>query len=328
MQTPWQTFLDQLGAVRKGDVVEHFHGGNNASVLVGDHLSIIQVRGDDTEKFLQGQLTCDFKHILAGETRLAMHLSLKGRGMSSFRVLPAPGGMDLVTPRSHLDDALKALKKYAMFSKVTLELDAQRVPLLFLGDAGYDLLHGYDIPVPQQPKAALFAEHTSIARLENGQRYLLLIDHAHAQKMLQQIPVAELGAAQQWQLNNIAAGEGHLENGGQDLWLPQILNYDVLDGVNFKKGCYLGQEIVARMHFKGQLKQRMHRLNWPREDVAVGDTLRNEDGKAVGEVVAAVSVSDFTEALVVLRLDHQGPLFFNDKALQHKIVSLPYRLPA
>lgn len=328
MQADWQRFLDDQGAVRDdAGVVRHFHGGGER-ILVGDHLAILRVRGVDTEKFLQGQLTCDLATVFAGQTRLAMHLSLKGRGMSSFRVLPAEDGVDLVTPRSRVEDTLAALKKYALFSKVTLEQDNERTALLFVGDAGAQLLHAYDIPVPGQPGEALFAPHTAVARLENGARYLLLMEHSRAQKMLEQNTVNELGAADQWRLQDIIAGEGHIEAGGEDLWLPQVLNYDVLDGVNFKKGCYLGQEIVARMHFKGQLKQRMQRLQWRGEtDVAAGTVLRNDAGNAVGEVVTCVSHDGITDALAVLRLDHSGGLQIDGTRLDHKTLSLPYHLP-
>ena len=328
MQADWQRFLDDQGAVRDAaGVVRHFHGGGER-ILVGDHLAILRVRGVDTGTFLQGQLTCDLKTVFAGQTRLAMHLSLKGRGMSSFRVLPAEDGVDLVTPRSRVEDTLAALKKYALFSKVTLEQDNERAALLFVGDAGAQLLHAYDIPVPGQPGEALFAPHTAVARLENGARYLLLMEHSRAQKMLEQNTVNELGAADQWRLQDIIAGEGHIEAGGEDLWLPQVLNYDVLDGVNFKKGCYLGQEIVARMHFKGQLKQRMQRLQWRGEtDVATGTVLRNDAGNAVGEVVTCVSHDGVIEALAVLRLDHSGALQIDGTLLDHKTLPLPYHLP-
>lgn len=329
MQADWQRFLDDQGAVRDdAGVVRHFHGGGER-ILVGDHLSILRVRGTETEKFLQGQLTCDMKQVFAGHTRLAMHLGLKGRGMSSFRVLPAEDGVDLVTPRSRVDDTLAALKKYALFSKVTLEQDNERVALLFVGDAGAQLLHAYGIPVPGKPGEALFAPHTAVARLESGARYLLLMEHGRARKMLEQNTVNELGAADQWRRQDILAGEGHIEAGGEDLWLPQVLNYDVLDGVNFRKGCYLGQEIVARMHFKGQLKQRMQRRDWHGSEApTTGTVLRNASGQAVGEVVTAVCHAGRVSALLVLRLDHSGDLLIDGHSLDATGAALPYALPA
>lgn len=339
MHNPWQAYLDQLGAQRslplcetEQGIVERFHDGTPSRIIVGDHLAIIQARGEESEKFLQGQLTCDMKAVMAGHTRLAMHLSLKGRGMTSLRVMPAHYGVDLIVPREQAQDCLAALQKYAMFSKTTLTLDERRVALLFTSTANHRLqaqeqLSAYQIPVPTQPGEALFAEHTGICRLESSQRYLLLLDHAHAQKMLEQTPVSDIGAAQHWRLSDILAGEGHVYAASRDLWLPQVLNYDVLDGVNFKKGCYLGQEIVARMHFKGKLKQRMQHWSWPASDTAAlkpGNDLRDQQDKAVGEVVSCALNGDTCHALVVLRLDHSGDLYHDGQPLQASRRELPY----
>jgi folate-binding protein YgfZ len=339
MHNPWQAFLDQLGAQRSAPlseteqgVVERFHGDEPTRIIVGDQLAIIRVRGEESEKFLQGQLTCDMKAVMAGHTRLAMHLSLKGRGMTSLRVMPAHGGVDLITPREQVHDCLAALQKYALFSKTTLSLDDNRVALLFTSTQSHRLqaeeqLNAYHIPVPAQPGDALFAEHTGVCRLENSQRYLLLLDHAHAQKMLEQVPVSDIGAAQHWRLSDILAGEGHVQAASRDLWLPQVLNYDVLDGVNFKKGCYLGQEIVARMHFKGKLKQRMQHWSWPTNrnaGLAPGTALRDQNDKAVGEVVSCALDGTSCHVLVVLRLDHSGDLYHEGKPLQASRHELPY----
>ncbi len=329
MTQHWQQFLDHSGAVRDAaGTVQHFHGSTQARVAIGDHLALIRVRGEDAEKFLQGQLCCDLAPVSRGHTRLGMHLNLKGRAMASYRLLPADNGFDLVTPRSRVEDNLAALKKYALFSKVTLELDSERVALLFMGSNGATLLRAYDIPVPAQPGLAQHAAHTGVARLENGERYLLLLDYAHATRMLEQLPLAELGAANAWRLSDIAAGEAQIEQGGEDLWLPQALNYDLLDGVSFKKGCYLGQEIVARMHFKGSLKQRLQRRVWPGDNTsAAGTVVRDQQGKAVGEVVSAAADQRGVQALMVLRLDHQGDLYLQQQPLHSEPAKLPYALP-
>jgi len=329
MTQHWQQFLDQSGAIRDSTgTLQHFRDGSGAGIAIGDHLAIIRVRGDEAQKFLQGQLSADVAPVLQGHTRLAMHLSLKGRAMASYRLLPAPGGIDLVTPRSRVEDNLAALKKYAAFSKVTLELDSDRVPLLFSGDDGARRLRGYDIPVPTQPGDAQCAAHTAIARLENGERYLLLLDIDHAIRMLEQVPLAELGGARSWRRSDILAGEAQIEAGGEDLWLPQALNYDLLGGVSFKKGCYLGQEIVARMHFKGALKQRLQRRDWPGENAPVSGTpVRDEHGKAVGEIVTAITQAGQVSALLVLRLDHEGDLYLDGQPLDSTAVALPYALP-
>jgi folate-binding protein YgfZ len=116
--------------------------------------------------------------------------------------------------------------------------------------------------------------------------------------------------------------------GAEDLFLPQVLNYDVTAGVNFKKGCYTGQEVVARMHFKGKLKQRMQRINYSADvDLTPGETLRDSNGKAAGEVVSAARTPQGRAALVILRRDTDGVLFREEQPLESELGALPYSLP-
>lgn len=323
----WQQFLDDLGAQRNADgEASHFTVGGNASVIVGDHLAVISVRGPETEKFLQGQLTCDLHPVVAGQWRLAMHLDLKGRGQHSYIVLAATDGVDLLTSQQRVDDALAALKKYALFSKVTLTRQPEQVALLLREPAADNALHG--VPLPAEVGHCSHGNNSTLARMRVD-TLLLLTSQQGARSLLNHYTVAELGGVDDWRRDEIESGIGHILPGGEGLWLPQALNYDLLDGVNFKKGCYLGQEVVARMHFKGKMKQRMQHLRWQGGITAApGSTLRDADGQAVGELVCAVSSAQHTDALVVLRLDHQGSLRLNEQALDWQAVALPYSLPA
>jgi tRNA-modifying protein YgfZ len=323
----WSQLLDSLGASRNAlGEVSHFAGGSQPLLIIGDHLTIIRVRGPETEKFLQGQLTCDVKTVADGRWRLAMHLDLKGRGQHSYVALPAADGIDLLTCRASADDALAALKKYAMFSKVTLSRDDDRRALMLHQPPADEALSG--ISLPTQIGDAALGPHSTLARLDVT-TLLLVTGIQGARQLLNHYTVAELGGSDDWLRHEIRTGIGHIRPGGAGLWLPQALNYDVLDGVNFRKGCYLGQEIVARMHFKGRMKQRMQRLRWQGVQVApAGSLLRDTDGQAVGELVVAVSDGENTDALVVLRLDHQGPLILNEETLHWQNESLPYPLPA
>jgi len=322
----WQQLLDSLGAQRNGQgEVQRFTGSVSPALIIGDHLAVISVRGPETEKFLQGQLTCDLRDVLAGQWRLAMHLDLKGRGQHSYLVLPADGGVDLLTGHARVNDALAALKKYALFSKVTLTLAEQRVALLLREPAADDALSG--IPVPTDIGQTRLGPHSTLARLDINS-LLLLTSEDGARHLLNHYSVAELGGMDDWLLHEIHAGIGHIRPGGEALWLPQALNYDLLHGVNFKKGCYLGQEVVARMHFKGKMKQRMQHLCWQAGVTAeAGSVLRDDKDSAVGELVCAISDGQQTEALVVLRLDHDGALILNGQALDWQKAELPYPLP-
>lgn len=270
-----------------------------ATPSICDHLGIITVTGEEAESFLQGQLTSTITGLAPGDNRLAMHLNLKGRSMASFRVIRTETGFDLVTPKGNLEQSLKGLAKYAMFSKAELSQDSDRQVVGIADEA--------------------LAIATGAVRLSGpgAARWLLL-----------GTPPAGADDRTAWQRAEILAGEAQIYPGGEDLWLPQVLNYDLLDGVHFNKGCYLGQEVVARMHFKGTLKQRMRLWQWPGDEApATGTVVRDKDAKALGEVVQAVASNGKVDALVVVRLDHNADLYINDAPLGATEQALPYDLP-
>lgn len=335
MSASWQTFLDQTGAVRDTDgTVLHF-GRPPTRVAqpqlnVCDHLRIITLRGPDAATFLQGQVTADVRDVSEQQySRLAMHLSLKGRALVSMRLVPAEDGFDLLVPAALAGTLQTLLGKYIVFSKASLAPDDTRVVLSLTGGDAVPWMPD-DLPAGQ---AACTADGT-VVRVDEH-RTLLVLPVAGAIAHWASLSAGRcLGGAEHARLNDILAGEGHVLPGAEDLFLPQALNYDVLHGVSFRKGCYTGQEVVARMHFKGQMKQRLQHVSWPGDTpLPAGTVLRDANGKALGELVDSVTAGGQIEALAVLRRDYDGELYLQGEdgqayALGAQHESLPYELPA
>lgn len=322
--THWQTRLDQLGGKRDADgIVRHFSGRADddpqSTLIIGDQYAVIHVAGSDATAFLQGQLTTDMQHLADGHWRLAMHLDLKGRGQFSYLLLPANDGVLMLTERSRASDAIQALKKYALVSKVSITMQADQVVLMLSEPPADATLSGISLPAlghcHQGP-------HGILARLDPA--HLLLVTNSQAaSRLLDHYSVAELGGADHWQCQEMRLGLAHILPGGEGLWLPQMLNYDQHQGVSFNKGCYLGQEVVARMHFKGKLKQRLRHLYWQAElSASPGSILRDGSGQAVGELVCAVRLATGTEAQAVLKLDYSGELHLNRQPLDWHYLDL------
>ena len=285
-----------------------------------DHLAVIRAHGEEAGHYLQGQVSCDLREVDQQGHRNGMHLTLKGRGLVSARIVRDGDDYLLLCPADLSEAVIKALMKYRLRAKVEFSVDQE---LVVLGLAG------------NLPAGA--PDHGNSAETDQGLwlRYpftdhaLLLVKQDDAEHAWQTLAAdrATTGA-NGWQLADIDAGEGMVYPGAQDLFLPQVLNYDVTAGVNFKKGCYTGQEVVARMHFKGKLKQRMQRINYSADvDLTPGETLRDSNGKAAGEVVSAARTSQGGAALVVLRKDTDGVLFREELALDSQLGALPYSLP-
>lgn len=276
----------------------------DSPLIAGRHLAVIRANGPDAEKFLQGQLTADLAQAKDGIIP-AMHLDTKGRGLFSYLVqYQDEQQLNLLTPAGRATDALQYLKKYAVFSKVTLTLEEDCWPLL---------------------------APASLA-LANSQRYLLgdlsltLCTESTLRNLAEQHSIADYA---QWIAQDSQLGFSHIWPETQGRFLPQELNYDLIQGISFKKGCYLGQEVVARMHFKGQLKQRLARLAMQSESpLQPGLILRNEQQQAVAEIAQVVANQAGWQVLAVLKHQHQGPLFLEQQTLAWEKLTVAYTIPA
>ncbi len=251
------------------------------------HLGVLAIDGADAVTFLQGQATCDCRQLSATRGALGALCNLQGRMIVSFYVLAVADGLRLVMPRDRIAAILTHLQKYAVFSKVTLR--DERESLVVLG-----------MPAADEPGAAgpfAIAVQDDIFRLQ-----------LRAQRVLGLAPAAGFAAAidgsDAWRTAAIVAGELLIDTANADRFLPQALNYDLIDGVSFNKGCYTGQEIVARMHFKGKMKERLRIAS---ADVAAApstDTaIVSADGKPVGEVIDAVVNAGYCTLAAVIRHD-------------------------
>lgn len=284
------------------------------------HLTVVRAHGEEAGHYLQGQLSCDLREVDQGAHLTGMHLSLKGRGVVSVRIVRNGDDYLLLTPAGMGDALIKALMKYRLRAKVEFEHTEDPALIMLTGQLPTGM---------PEPGQSLRNDQGLWLRYPNTDHALLIADKDRAEAVWQQLSNERQPAnANAALLADIDAGEGMVYPGAEDLFLPQVLNYDVTDGVNFKKGCYTGQEVVARMHFKGKLKQRMQRIDLKTAvDLQPGETLRDASGKAAGEVVISAQTATGSAALVVLRRDTDGVLFKDETALDSQLSPLPYALP-
>lgn len=269
-------------------------------VITALPLRALAVTGADALTFLQGQVTTDMREVTASESRLGCLLTLKGRIQASFRVVAVADGFLLVLPADQLAPAQARLAKYAVFSKVTL---SER-PLAIRGVLGRQARARVEDLGWVWPEAAQQVSHHGDAlliRLPGQDRALWLGGDAATATD----PVA-LAA---WDSAVIASGELLLPASASERYQPQELDYHQLHGVSYQKGCYLGQEIVARLYFRGQLKTALMRLSahLPAGDSDPGLQLGQDimaGGRHVGEVISAAwPDAERVELLALVRQD-------------------------
>lgn len=256
----------------------------------------IAVSGADARAFLHAQLTNDIEHLQAGEARHAGWCSAKGRLLATFLVVPLEDGFLLQLARELVPAILKRLQLFVLRSKVTLaDASAEWAQFGLWGAGVAETLRALDIAMPGSGLALTRATDLMAVRL--SARQVLLF--ARGAKRAQAEAALPHGDAAGWALEEIRAGRPHVAQATQDQFVPQMVNFERLGGVDFKKGCYPGQEIVARAQYRGQLKRRMVRLRSP-QPLRPGQDLFSDDfaGQASGIVVNAAG----DEALAVLQI--------------------------
>lgn len=269
-----------------------------------DHEALLAVRGPDAAKFLQGQLTCNLNYLSATASSLGARCTAKGRMTSSFRIVQDGDGYLLAMAAELLDAQLADLKKYAVFSKSTLANES--AAWLRLGLSGGDAaLLGLDLELPAEADSVARNDDLIAIRLPGGRAELWApsarADELRA-RLAAQLPLAPLN---DWLLGQVRAGVGQVFGATRELFIPQMINLQALGGVSFKKGCYTGQEIVARMQYLGKLKRRLQRLAMAGDEPpAIGTELFSPvHGSSVGEVVLAARAESGVELLAVLQED-------------------------
>lgn len=269
MNPQWQEFLTSQGAQMLANGSVRFPGSGASSLgESGDcalfdlsHLGLIAVAGEDAESFLQGQLTNDVRELSSSHTQLSSHCSPKGRILASFRVLRLGDTIYLQLPRERLPDTLKRLRLYVLRAKVTLEDASDR--LIRIGIAGRcaeEALAHQGLAIPEREEDLAMTDGVSVLRLPSPTPRFELLGHLDAITGLwgALCDVAAPGTPDLWALHDIRGGIPNVYQETVDAFVPQMLNLQLIDGVSFNKGCYTGQEVVARMQYLGKLKRRMY----------------------------------------------------------------------
>ena len=225
------------------------------TLMTLDDWALATLVGLDSEKYLQGQVTADVSQMTEHQHLLAAHCDPKGKMWSNLRLFRRQDGFALIERRSLRDAQLAELKKYAVFSKVTIAADDE---LVLLGVAGFQAraaLKNLFSELPDAEKQVTHDGATSLLWFEHpAERFLLVTDVATAERVTQALRgEAQLNNSQQWLALNIEAGIPVIDAANSGQFIPQATNLQALGGISFKKGCYTGQEMVARAKFRAWL---------------------------------------------------------------------------
>lgn len=350
MNEAWQQYLQSQGASRASTENHFDHFGKpeeeqtaiaNGNILVPlTDIAIIRASGDDARSFLQGQLTNDIALVDHQTSQLSGYCNPKGRLLALFRITQDQQGYTLHLPAALLEKTLARLKMFVLMAKVTLAPAASEVVRLGLaGEQSAAALGRHLEAVPTDANGVLTTNGITVLRLPGTTpRFevfgeLAAIQPLWASLSAQLTPVG----SRTWQRLDIEAGLPCVLPETVEMFIPQMLNLHVIDGVSFKKGCYPGQEVVARLHYRGKLKRHMHIVRFssavcPAPGTPLYSLNDGADGQSIGNIVVAHALPDEQcIALCVIANEHRSN---NDVCLQGdtketlELQELPYPFPS
>jgi folate-binding protein YgfZ len=336
MREPWhsilaespETDLDPFPSSAQLAVAAH-EGGLLAPL---PEIGVLHVAGDDASAFLHNQLTQSITDIQAHETRLAAWCNPKGRTRALVRVVPSDTGLLLIANAEVLEAIQPTLQMFIFRSRVALTSLSDREGLMGMaGPVAANLLTETVGTLPATAGHLLRAGDLHVIALasESTQRYLVLAPADQLSALWQRYKTALSRADSQfWQLLNIQAGLPEVSLQTQEMFIPTMLNLEPLGGIHYEKGCYPGQEVVARMHYLGKLKRRMYRAAIAAEPPAPGTAVNDSTGAEAGQVVTAAPASDNgSELLVVCRIEKAAQDTLNIDGHALEFLDLPYPPP-
>lgn len=299
---------------------------------------LLYVGGDDASDFLQNQLSNDISQINDNTAQISSCSSSKGRVYGIFRVIKIEGGYLLLMPQSILSTVQQRLQKFVLMSKVVLAEISESFALFSVTTDKDNLLNEEWFPaninqVYQSDSLISIQLHGTPER----KRFLFMSNQADEAIQLwaayaQQLVVND---SDNWKLQEIEAGIPSIYPATMEAFVLQMCNLDALDGVSFKKGCYPGQEVVARMHYLGKLKRRMYLAHIQSDKCpAPGDELASQDATnpdGSGKVVDAIQ-TDAGNCLMLF-VAQIAKVEKNELVLLHQpedrisIKPLPYAIP-
>lgn len=291
------------------------------------HLGLIKIVGEQGRSFIHGQVTTDISSLAADQWRWGAHCDPKGKMLASFRTFAINDALFMLMPQDTLAIDLPQLQKYAVFSKATLSNDTPAWALL--GVAGEQAAQFVTKHFGDIQQELTLVEHGAI--LKDGDRFILMLTPEAANAICNHSD--KVFDASAWQALEIRAGYPNLSASHANQYVPQMCNLQALNGISFNKGCYMGQETIARMKYRGGNKRALYILSGHTEltlSLNAGLEIAMEDGfRRGGQIIEWVQRSNQVLLTAVLANDTPNDAQLrvaDDASSSLTIQPLPYSL--
>jgi tRNA-modifying protein YgfZ len=329
MQEQWQNFLKEQGATIEDNGTISF---DNTDIDITEtelasplaNFALLAVSGNDRHAFLHGQFINDLNLIEKPGAQLSAWCNPKGQVITNFIIINTGISYLLLFKQDLKEFVQKRLSMFVMHSDVTIEDITESSPLVGIVNKKYLASLGDNIPTKTGEVHAVDGL-IIICHPDNSGRYLIT---GSIEALTKKIPELNktLSSSSSWELLDVLAGLTWITSVTQEQFLPQMLNLDVLNGLSYQKGCYPGQEVIARLHYRGEVKKRVQLIK-SESELNIEDNIYQQESKnKVGAIINSENQPNANNyGLAVIELDMANEkLISNDKEIT--ILELPYEI--
>lgn len=269
---------------------------------IDKNTTCIQVSGEDSQKFLQGQFSNDITEVTDSVYQYSSYSTNQGKVIAIFRILKNNQGYLLLINKDVAKYFIERLSMYILMSKVNIEEQKNYKIYGVLGKSVKNILLNNAL------KENEYVKSSENIILNNKNKYMpaatiikIKSNNSESDELLQ----SEINV--DYNVNELIDNLlllPRITMATKETYIPQVLNLEDLNGINYKKGCYTGQEIVARTHYLGKIKKKIFLLEHNEKDIDAGDKIHDDDGELVGEIfTSAQKINDIFLSIGVIRLD-------------------------
>ena len=278
----------------------------------------IKVAGTDAEKFLQGQFSNDISSIKEDSYQFSSYSTNQGKVISLLRIIKDQDFFLLLLTTDISEYFMSKLSMYVLMSKVKIEIMSNYKVYGLSGTASVETIKNNNYENSVFEKEDCYILNNTSERVSSA-----IVIHKSNDKLdsLPRFFTSMSFSSLEFNTNKLAdmmRGFLRIDMTTKEKYIPQVLNMEILNGISYKKGCYTGQEIVARTHYLGKIKKRIFSIETESESMKYGDVIHNVDSESIGEVISNTQdVQSLNIALAILRLDSlDKELYVNNEKIK------------
>ncbi len=299
MNSNWLDFLSTQGAIFLENNKVQFPQANkslSSALYPISQLSLLRITGTDSLTFLQGQLTCNIKELREDNSFFAAFCNAKGRTISTLLIFKQAESFFLVLPTTLKTKVQKKLQMYIMRSDVQL-IDANDDYCVSGLQVSAEQLNNITLPTKD------FTRKNELIKLPNATYLMISTVENSIKKWIEYLKKGFFPQSSWlWNYLAISAGLAWLDEKSSEVYIPQMLNLDEFNGISFDKGCYTGQEVIARTHYLGKAKRRLFIAECAVGIVFEENNINNDKGESIAKVLQSEHVADKQRLLIVMSM--------------------------